>query len=481
MRHFNIYGFITIYGILFLVILYKVLHVPVTTDEVPTAFFYSNFSVWKIMMFPDNWPNNHILNTILAKFSILIFGKEQWTVRLPNLLFFMLFAFGVWRILKLDLKPDSVYFLPAALLFVNPYLLDFFGLCRGYGISSTLVTISALLLLVGFKKRKDSFMWLSLLTSILASYANFTVLVFWASDVLLVWLYFLIKNEYQLKKMVVPTLVIFFISIAYLALIMVPIQKMQSTDQFKYWSSNGFYDDTIISLIHEWKYNSVILSKISSHFIFGIFAAIFLFNTSFLFLHVRKKRFSPESFSHPVVVATLLLLLPAGINLLQTLILGTPNLRGRTALFFYPLIAIYIVVMVSLIPKFKKRRVNKAVAIAVLLVFVMNLSHRISLKSVREWAYDQDTLRVINYLKGKYDGTPVSLKTNWIFHPSFYFYSDSGKIPWIDLRYYDYNIDINTTAEYYYIFASDYQLLAPRFDVVYKFSPERWLLKKKSF
>jgi hypothetical protein len=57
MRNFNFFGFITLYGILFLIILYKVLNVPVTTDELPTYFFYSRFSFWEIMMFPDNIPN----------------------------------------------------------------------------------------------------------------------------------------------------------------------------------------------------------------------------------------------------------------------------------------------------------------------------------------------------------------------------------------------------------------------------------------
>jgi len=103
----------------------------------------------------------------------------------------------------------------------------------------------------------------------------------------------------------------------------------------------------------------------------------------------------------------------------------------------------------------------------------------IVIKSVKEWEYDQNTQEVIDYLKGKYNGNPVSLKTNWIFHASFYFYFDAGKILWIDLQPYDYNLDINTPSEYYYIFTDDYKFLEPRFEVVYKFSPDRWLLEQK--
>jgi hypothetical protein len=479
MKKFNFYGFITVYGILFLIILYKVLNVPVTTDEVPTVFFYSTFSFWDIMMFPDNWPNNHILNTMLAKCCIAMFGKEQWAIRLPNLLIFILFAIMVFRILKLVLKQNSWFFLPGALLFVNPYLLDFFGLCRGYGLSTTFVTVSIFLLLEGYQKQKNWMIWLSMFTSMLASYANFTVLVFWPSAVILVWFYFIIENKGRIKSLVKPTLIIFFISLAYLALIITPILKMQGTDQFKYWSSGGFYTDTIISLIREWRYNSKILSSIKSSLITGFIAIVFFLNIYFLIRHLKKENFSLRSFRDPIVISVLLLLLPVFINILQTIILKTPNLNGRTALFFYPLFSTFIIVAFSMLPKLNKQWINKFIAIAVGIIFILNLTHRISLKSVKEWEYDQNSIEVINYLKEKYKGAPISLKTNWILHSSFYFYYDSGKIPWLDLQPYDYNIDIITPSEYYYVFAEDYKLLEPRFEIIHKFSPDRWLLKQR--
>lgn len=467
------------YGIFFLLILYKVLNVPATTDEVPAVFFYSEFSFWEIMMFPDNWPNNHILNTLLVKCSISVFGKELWAVRLPNFLIFILFGFGVFRILKLLLKPDSPYFLPAAILFVNPYLLDFFGLARGYGISGTMVLISVMLLLEGFQKRKKGFILLSFLTSVLASYANFTALVFWAAVVIMIWFYFFIENNGQLRKMLKPTLIIFLASTAYIALIITPIMKMEGTDQFKYWSSGGFYNDTVCSLIYEWQYNSKLLSGIKTHFISGFAGIIILVNIFLLWKQLKKEKFSLNIFYTSWFVALAMLFLPAVINIIQTIVLGTPNLKGRTALFFYPLFSTVIVIAVSTLPKFKKQRLNNIFLVLLLAVLGANLSHRISLTSVKEWEYDSNTLEVIDYLNDKYDGEPVSLKTNWIFHPSFYFYYDSGKIPLIDLQSYDYNIDVITHSEYYYIFADDYKYLEPRFDIVYKFNSDRWLLKQK--
>src|SRR5690606_2047071 len=115
----------------------------------------------------------------------MLLGKEQWDIRIPNFLMFFLYTFGVFQILKQTVKQDSWLFLPASLLFVNPYLLDFFVLCCGYGISTTMVILTVVLIMNGYMKKKPVLLWLSLLTSIIASYANFTVLVFWAATVIL--------------------------------------------------------------------------------------------------------------------------------------------------------------------------------------------------------------------------------------------------------------------------------------------------------
>ena len=77
--------------ILFSFILYKAVHLPITHDEFASSVYYPAFGVWEIMMYPDYWPNNHILNTLLVKLSESVFGIEPWSVRLPNLLAFIFF------------------------------------------------------------------------------------------------------------------------------------------------------------------------------------------------------------------------------------------------------------------------------------------------------------------------------------------------------------------------------------------------------
>ena len=87
---------------------------------------------------------------------------------------------------------------------------------------------------------------------------------------------------------------------------------------------------------------------------------------------------------------------------------------------------------------------------------------------------------MLDYLEeARQPGSTVALKTDWHFFPSFYFYSYTGKTPWLELKGYDKNIDINTDAEYYYIFSGSYGILEPEFEPVYKVAEGRWLLRRR--
>lgn len=478
MKRFNIYSSLLLFGVLFLIILYKVVEVPVTHDEVPAAMFYSKFSFLQIMMFPDNIPNNHILNTLCTKLCIILFGREQWAIRFPNLISFIFFSWGAWRIISHLFTKDSWFVLPALILFVNPYLLDFFGLCRGYGMSDAILTLSVSFLVSGFMHSKNKHIWISFILAVLASYANFTLLIFFASNGLLSLFYFIKKTGWN-GKLLNQVGLLALIGILYLALIAIPIYKMHQTNEFQYWTSNGFYKETISSLIHNWKYDSLILTQIRTNIV-----AFFIYTIVFINMAVIAKLFIQSEtkysvFEKPVFTSTCLLLLTVAINIIQTRFLDTPNLNGRTALLFYPLFSNVLVSAMALI-KSEHPVFSKILPVFVFIIGLINLTHRTSLSSVNEWSYDKDNLKVTSYLKEKSAGEKVSLKTSWFFNPSLRFYADTGKIPWIELYGYDKNIDANTDADYYYVFASDFSNLESNFKVVFRFSEDRWLLQRKN-
>ncbi|MGD2035248.1 MAG: hypothetical protein PVF73_09350, partial [Bacteroidales bacterium] len=300
MKRFNRIGFAVIITTIFIVLVYKAVTFPVVNDETPTATYYFHNTVWEIMMYPDHWPNNHILNTLLTKFFIILFGNEPLVIRLPNLLSFLMYAFAIFRINKLVLKEESVFFLPATLFFVtNPYLLDFFGLCRGYGMSSAFATLSVSYLISGYSDSKPGSVWLAYLLSILASYANFTLLIFWCTIIFFVWFYFFLRSGIKIRSTVKPTIIIGTSAVLYLLLIATPIIKMHSTNEFQYWTSNGFYRDTMYPLI-EYSRTGSCLRPLSSHIFSAIIFLTVIINCIYVFFQLKRSGYKLSNLNRPV-------------------------------------------------------------------------------------------------------------------------------------------------------------------------------------
>jgi hypothetical protein len=452
-----------------LYLVYKACYLPITHDEVATTLFYSKFSSWEVMMYPDEWPNNHILNTLLSKYCIALFGPEQWAVRLPNLLFFILYAYAAYRSLLLTVKSSSWFFVPFALLFLsNPYLMDFFALSRGYGMSIALSAASASFLLSGFSRQKNTDIWIAFGLSILASYANFTLLLFWVPVTLACAWYFLLKRLQHQGRFIWPWVLIGAVNLLYLALIYTPIHKMQSTDQFVYWTSNGFLHDTLLPLI--W------LSCQGSHldlpFLILAFAgfALMLFALTVHVLRSRKAGFGMAFWQHPGLWGVYLLFGTAFVNLLQTWIMGTPNLFGRTALFFYPL---YMIALLGTAEYVRGKIRPKAVRIGIVVVICFFSSYHFFRAGepgfFKEWNYDAYTFEVMDYLQADQSTQKPSLETHWLFNPSFQFYKETDQITWYELGYYKKELDTATQANYYYVPREDTARLQPRFEVVAHF------------
>ena len=477
MKRINQYGFIAIMVTFFTILICKALTLPVVNDETPTAVSYIHYHVWQIMMYTDNWPNNHILNTLFVKFFVFIFGNSQLVIRLPNLLSFILYGIAIFRINKTILKIDSVFFLPAALLFVsNPYMLDFFGLCRGYGIASAMATLSVSYLISGFERSKDKYIWIAYSLSVLASYANFTLLVFWSGTSVMVLFYF-VKSGVQFKKVIRPVMIMFSVTVLYLALIANPMIKMHSTNEFQYWSSKGFYWDTIYPLIEYSRSGSHQILNPSSHLIAAFIFIAILVNCIFLFIRFKKNNYDFSDLKQPVFVATVLLLTTAGVNIFQCHVLKTPNLHGRTALFFYPLYLIVFVAFLGLWPAAKARSMHIFFACCFAFICIFHMADSFRFNWVRDWWHDSDTLKVMEYLKAENADKPVSLKTTWFCYNSFYYYTKTGKAPWLDLKDYDKSIELNTNADYYYVFSDDEKTLESKFEPV-KIYGDRVLLKR---
>jgi len=120
---------------------YRACVVGFTWDE---SFSYLNYSRNKIFMLEHLSmmdANNHLLNTWSNIFLIKLFGVNQIVLRLPSLISHILFLFYSYKIVA-KLQNSLLIIFGFIIINFNPYVLDFFSLSRGYGLSLGLMVAS---------------------------------------------------------------------------------------------------------------------------------------------------------------------------------------------------------------------------------------------------------------------------------------------------------------------------------------------------
>ncbi len=130
----------------------RAIRVSFTYDEAASYIRYidtsasSVFDTNRLSVFNFEVATNHFLNTVLTKVSYIIAGRSEFSIRLPNLLGYALYL-GFATLILRRLSNPLFALCGFLLLNLNPYLLDFFALSRGYGLSLGLVMGSLFFLL----------------------------------------------------------------------------------------------------------------------------------------------------------------------------------------------------------------------------------------------------------------------------------------------------------------------------------------------
>lgn len=467
------------FSAMFLLVM-KALKLPVVSDESHTPLRYITFSVWEIMMYPDNWPNNHILNSILTKLAVTLLGNHQFVIRLPNLLFFVVYVWAIYHINSQIIGIKSIFFIPAALFFLcNPYVFDFFALCRGYGISLALTGFSTGMFISAVSGNRSDHLLISFFSAMAASYAHFTVLLFWSAVTLLSLVFLLTNCQISHKRRILYGIVIFSATTLYLLLISTPLSKIHRTDELQFWSSQGFYKETIYPFIEYSRSGAELLVNPSSHMIAILIFCVLVCNGMYVIYLLLKGKLKEDHFAHKVLAVLLLLLITVWINLFQVNFLGTPNLHGRTAMFLYPLFISNFAGFLGWVDKIKLRITKVGIAMMLAFICIFHMADRFTFTWVRDWWHDAETLQVIEYLRNQNQGKPLTLQTTWLTYNSFDYYVRTNRAPWINLSPYNQAIDTLCGADYYYIFVSDTVSLGKNFIPVQKFGVDRVLLQHK--
>jgi hypothetical protein len=120
--------------------------------------------------------NNHFLNSLIGGVFIRLFNSDAiWIVRLGNVLSFPIFFWSLVEMSRFFHRWLNSFYLLIALT-CSAFVLEFFGLARGYGLSMAFMVLAILQMMLLFKFRKSWRVWGAIMAWLLTVFANLTLL-----------------------------------------------------------------------------------------------------------------------------------------------------------------------------------------------------------------------------------------------------------------------------------------------------------------
>ena len=428
-----------------------------TWDE---SWTYLEF-VRKAIIVPSDFntmsANNHLLNTWLMRLSCHVFGLNEFALRLPNLLFHVLFIVFSAKIVR-HLSSSVIIICSFLILNCNPFVLDFFSLARGYGISFGLMMVSLYYAYRFIEINRDyRAAFLAVFFAALATLANIGLLNYFIILAgILVIINGIAYKQSETKNILVlikQTLVILSpLSVLYL---IVPIIISEKKAGALFFGGNkGFWIDSVLTLIKETFYeNSIFNLFVIPVGIGGVMVLLVSMVIVILELLKTKKQVLFNNLTFVFVVLVLCFF----ANMIQHYLLGILFPLDRTALFYYPL---FVMVLLFLMDHLSLRfnRHVKGILILITLFMGINFIANANLSYAIKWKNEADVKAMIFFLK-EYREADVGEQNNirigtTIFHESdINFYRNRFDLFWLNIA--DRNATYDITNDYYFISQED--------------------------
>ena len=414
---------------------YKAYAISFTYDESATWLEQIYRSVWEIITYKYPNSSNHLFNTLYMRFASIYFGSSAFALRGLSWFSHIIYIFFSIKILQ-TLKNGWLIIPGFILLNVNPYLLDYFSLARGYGLALAMMITSIYYFILYIHRQKQWLQAVALLFGMLAVLANFSWLNYFLAlaGALLTFNFILNYQKKQFFWSFLRSIVPMFVASALLfTIIFLPIKKLATTGQFFFGGKKGFWQDTIFSLVTD-----SIYIKSAGAFAWPLFLIVLIvFSLSVIFLFIKLIR--AKSWNIPGVVYYLLLIpCIAGLSVeLQHIILGTLYLTDRTALMFIPLYFLFVVFVLDELSSIRLTSFFvKTITIASCVLTTVFFLYVLNITGVREFFYDSSTEKMLtdlgkNVPEALRKPDAIKLEEPWIYVPTTNFYIKTKNLYWV--------------------------------------------------
>jgi hypothetical protein len=319
--------------------------------------------------------NNHVLNTFFMFLEDRILGTNPVFLRLHSIFAYLLFAFFSFKILKTTTENRTVIACLWLICNLNPFLLDFFSLARGYGMAIAFSVASVAMLLEN--RWRTAFIFASF-----AVLSNYTFLHFFNAALVFygIKMYDIStsKNDFKafLNEILKDFKNWFFVPILYI-IVFFAVDFIKKHGDLEYGGRYGMGVDTFKTLLDGFLYfkKSPIPTFLIGNFIFGIclFMQIYM-----VYYFYKTKKILPIS---------LLFVLTMDSCLAVFYFFKTPLPIDRTALMFYLIgIASFAEILNTVLPQVWQPRL----ALPIAAVFCFHFATVANLDYCFLWRFNAD-------------------------------------------------------------------------------------------
>jgi uncharacterized membrane protein len=413
---------------------YRSITQSITTDE---AFTYDRFvskpSAGLVERFDAN---NHVLNSLLSKASVTLFGLKEWTLRLPSVLGGALYLFAAYRLCFLLFGGGAWSFLATALLSTNPLLLDHLSAARGYGLALAFLLMAIYELIRAAESTPFRSLCAAGIYCGLSISANMTSLFPVTALTVAFIAVTAASGRFQVKRLwdefVVPMSLVSFL------FMVLPLSNLQPgtfyfgalhlVDSIRNLAQLSLeYDPVRTDWIPVIGYSLHFVSGLALPFLVVLLCGSLLYGVSAL---VRLHRRSRDGNGQNLFVCFFAVAFSMAVLFVVAAhwLLGAPYPLMRTALYFVPL-----TVLGALSLGYRYRHIrpvafsSAAVGVVCLLAFLF----QVNVSYYTEWRFDAGTKRIVKFIRSHTSPEKrLVVRSSWPLEPSLNFYRVLYRLNW---------------------------------------------------
>ena len=400
-RNSSDYLFILLGCLITVYLLLRTYFVDITDDEAWS--FYNVKKFWYVEALCSG--NTHWFNFAAIKVALLLGLEQVWQIRWLSVLSGIMFLYLGYKWVK-TLDGLALKLFAFSFLFLNPYLLEYLTLARGYSSALCFMVFSLIFLFKSLKENeKRSFAFYSLVFAGCSAIANFGFFYFFLSFGAIYFYRFHFKNGIAFIKTKSFYVDLFYaIGISALVLRALLFIKECSNDIGSF-GGGDLTSSVFCNFIETLIYNNFHLSNIIRDTLgIGLFAFIF---TAALFGIIRYKKHKDNLYFY----SSLILLILLALTVFNKWVFNILYPTERTALMFYPLMTIILVgFLKNMIVT--KAFYQKIILYLISLILIINFCFSLNLKTGYDHPFCKDSKSYFDYLNTlnpKKIGMPLEL------------------------------------------------------------------------